>query len=301
MKFAYFAAVGNADFNFPEFFSLRKKFEGVHARYKIRVFNGEHGWAPPEVWMESLDWMDLQAMVSGILPRDAQRIQQSLTERMARAEKLRADGDPLEAAREYQSVVRDFAALADVASARDQLAVLLKDKVYKNAERDEADDVSRQKQLTEKTSSDISAIGLGLSIGGNLIELRSMMADLKKKADAAANLNDHRSLVNRRARQQVVAEAFENGQESADLKKYDDALQYFEVAAAGARHPEWSQYYRAQVYAAKGDKKGVIAALKLSVAAGLSDASALDADEFAPYREMPEFQALVAEVKMKKQ
>ncbi|HSS98873.1 MAG TPA: hypothetical protein VLK33_17680, partial [Terriglobales bacterium] len=86
MKFAYFATVGNADFNFPEFFVLRKKLDGVHARYKIRVFEGEHGWAPPEVWDESLNWMDLQAMVAGTLPRDAVRIQKNFDERKNRAQ-----------------------------------------------------------------------------------------------------------------------------------------------------------------------------------------------------------------------
>jgi hypothetical protein len=298
MKFAFFAAVGNADFNFPEFFLMRKKLQNARARYKIRIFPGEHGWAPPEVWLESLNWMDLQAMVSGTLPRDAQRIQQSLSEQLARVEKLRAEGDPLEAAREYQSIVRDFATLADVALAREQLAALLKEKAYKNAEREEADAVSQQSQLTAEISAQISAIPLGLDAVA-FTELRSRMADLKKKADAAANLNDQTSLVARRARQQLVAEAFENGQSSADLKKYDEALQYFEVAAAGGRRPEWAQYQRARVYALKGDKRGVIAALKLAVAAGFNDASALEAEEFREYREMPEFQGLVAEVKRK--
>ena len=160
MKFAYFATVGNADFNFPEIFSLRKKLEAAHARYKIRIFEGEHGWAPTEVWLETLNWMDLQAMASGTLPRDAQRIQQSLSDQMSRAKKLRANGDPLEAAREYQSVVRDFATLADVVPAKEQLAVLLKDKAYKNAERDEAEGVSEQAQLTADISSQIATIPL---------------------------------------------------------------------------------------------------------------------------------------------
>ena len=99
-----------------------KKFEDAHSRYKIRVFEGEHGWAPPEVWDEALNWMDLQAMVSGTLPRDATQIKKSFDERMARAKQLATLGDILESAREYQSVIRDFSSLTDVASAREQLA-----------------------------------------------------------------------------------------------------------------------------------------------------------------------------------
>jgi tetratricopeptide (TPR) repeat protein len=125
------------------------------------------------------------------------------------------------------------------------------------------------------------------------------MADLKKKADAAAKKNDRDSLVYRRTRQQVVAEAFEDGQAAFDLKKYDQALQDFEIAAAGARHPEYSQFQRARAYALRGDGKDLIATLKLAVGLGFDDASALDGDEFKAYRGLPEFQELVAQLKNK--
>jgi hypothetical protein len=299
MKFAYFAAVGNADFNYPEFLALRKKFENAHAHYKIRVFEGEHGWAPTDVWDEALLWMDLQAMASGTLPRDTQRIQAAFDGYMARAQKFQADGDVLESMREYQSLVREFAALTDVAPAREQVVTLTKDKPYKNAERDESDSVSRQAQLTSDISAQIGAIPSGMDAVA-YTELRSQMADLKKKADAAAKLNDRNSLVYRRTRQQVVAEAFEDGQASFDFKKYDDALQQFEVAAAGARHPEYSQFQCARTYALKGDKKSVIATLKLAVDLGFADTSALDSEEFNGVRGMAEFQALVTQLKDKK-
>ena len=295
MKFAYFAAVGNADFNFPEFVALRKKLEDVHARYKIRVFEGEHGWAPPEVWDEALNWMDLQAMAAGTLPRDAQRIQKIFDQRMAQAKQLAADGNVLESARAYQSVARDFASLTDVTPVREQLAAITKEKAYKNAEKEEADEVSRQAQLTADISSQIAGIPDGLD-AVRFTELRSQMAELKKKADTSTNKNDRDSLVYRRTRQQVVAEAFEDGQAALDLKKYDQAAQDFEIAAAGARHPEYSQFQRARAYALKGARKDLLATLKLAVGLGFDDASAMDGDEFKAYRELPEFQELVVQL-----
>jgi len=300
MKFAYFAAVGNADFNFPEFVSLRRKFEALHARYKIRVFEGEHGWAPPEVWDEALNWMDLQAMASGILPRDAQRIQKNFDDRIGRAKQLSTDGDVLESVREYQSVIRDFSSLTDVAVAREQLASVTKDKAYKNAEKEETDEVLRQSQLTADISSRIAGIPDGLDVVA-FGELRNQMADLKKKADASAKKNDRDSLVYRRTRQQVVAEAFESGQTAFDLKKYDQALQDFEIAAAGARHPEYSQFQRARTYAIKGDKKNTIATLKLAILLGFDDAAALEGEEFNGLHGTAEFQALESQLREKKQ
>src|SRR5262249_35237823 len=98
MKFAYFAAVGDQDFNFPEFVGLRGKLEESKAPYKIRVFEGPHDWAPADVWLESLNWMDLQAMTAGTLTPDQNRIQKSLAESMDRAQKLRGNGAVLESA-----------------------------------------------------------------------------------------------------------------------------------------------------------------------------------------------------------
>jgi hypothetical protein len=298
MKFVYFATVGNADFNYPEFFRLRKKLDEVHARYKIRVFEGEHGWAPDDTWLEALNWLDLQAMASEIMPRDEHRIQQSFNDGMERARELQASEGSLEAAREYQSLIRDFDQLTDVTNAREKLAKLVEEKGYKNAEREESDEVSEQEKVSSEISSQISAIPNGLDPVA-YAELRGRMAELKKKADDAAGHNDRNSLVARRTRQQVVAEAFEDGQASTDLKKYDDALQYFEIAAAGARYPGWSLYQRARVYALKGNAKEFYSALKSAVGAGFADSSRLDEQEFNPYRNQPQFQSLAAEIKEK--
>ena len=108
MKFAYYAAVGNADFNYGEFVDLRRKLDAASARYRIRIFEGQHGWAPPEVWIEALNWMDIQAMSAGTMPRDQSRIQQTLAGGLAKASEFQSQNNPLAALREYQSLVRDF-------------------------------------------------------------------------------------------------------------------------------------------------------------------------------------------------
>src|SRR5262249_39350296 len=97
MEFAYFAALGNTDFNYPEFVRLRRQLDKEEARYRVRVFEGPHGWAPTEVWLEALNWMDIQAMANGTLPRDSARITASLQEIFARAEAFESANQPLNA------------------------------------------------------------------------------------------------------------------------------------------------------------------------------------------------------------
>jgi tetratricopeptide (TPR) repeat protein len=298
MKFAYFAAVGDADFNYPEFVVLRKKLDEVGARYRIRLFEGEHGWAPSEIWIEALNWLDLQGMKSGALARDEKRVQASLNEEIAHAQELRKKGDLLAAQREYQSVVRDFASLDDVSSTRNALAELEQNKGVKKAEKDEADAVSQQAYLTEDASRQMQSLPDGM-LAQSLAQARTVILDLKKKTGNAADPHDSKVLIMRRALGGLVVQAFESAQTSIDLKKYDEALLYFDLAAAGSRHPEWIHYQRARVYALKSDKKGVIAELKQAVTGGFNDPSAIELAEFYAYRDLPEFQNLIAQIKSK--
>lgn len=43
----------------------------------------------------------------------------------------------------------------------------------------------------------------------------------------------------------------------------------------------------------------MLAELRLAIAGGVDDASALEADEFQPYRAQPEFEALISQLKIK--
>ena len=296
MKFAYFAAVGDADFNYPEFFTLRKRLADAGARYRISTFQGLHDWAPPPLWQEALNWMDLQAMASGTMPRDAARIQRSLQEEMKAADDLQTKGDFLSAFRRYQSIVRDFEALAETAPARARLSELGNDKRLKDQEREEQDDVSRQQQLTGDASAKIQAIDAEGIEAVDLVRLKGVLLDLKQQIAASANPEDHKTLVLRRASAQLFAECFEAGQASQERKNYSAALIYFDLAAIGSRHPEWMHYQRALIYAAMSNGKAVVAELKLAIAAGLRDPSVLDADEFQPYHSQPQFQALREEL-----
>jgi hypothetical protein len=296
MKFAYYATVGNADFNYPEFVMLRKRLNEAEARYDIRVFEGAHEWAPPEVWLEALNWMDLDAMSTGVLPRDPQRIQESLHREMEKAQQLLSQQNLLAAFRQYQSVARTFGGLTDVTAAKEQLAGLSKEKAFKRAEREEQDALDHQAQLTEEPSAEIQQIASGGLSMEAYTRLRSKLADFKKQA-ASTDANDAKSLALRRAVSALVVEAFEAGQRSVEMKKYEAALLYFDLTIAGSRYPQWSHYQRARIYAVTSNAKGVVSELKLAIAAGLQDASALESEEFHAYRDLPQFQELAAELK----
>ncbi len=293
MKFAYFAAVGDADFNYAEFVRLRRELDRAEARYRIRVFEGPHGWAPTEVWLEALNWMDIQAMASGALPRDGARITTSLHETIARARAFESANDPLAAFREYESAVRDFSGLADVGAVRAKVAKLEKSKTVKTAEKREAADVEEQERIVKNPSLQMQKLAAGDLDAGGFTELLASIAALKSKAQPATRVN----LVLRRAQIELAMYADESGQGCLKKKNYDTALSFFHLAAAGANKPGAAHYQRARIYAIQSDEKQMLAELQLALSGGYHEPAALDRNEFQPYRADSEFEALAAEWK----
>lgn len=297
MKFAYFAAVGDADFNYAEFAQLRPKLDEAGARYRIRIFSGTHGWAPAEVWQEALDWMDLQAMATGVLPRDQVRIKAALDEALVRAKTFEANNDLLAAFREYQSAIKEFHDLADISPARDRLAELQKNKRLKAAEKQEMAEIEQQERIEATPAAQMQKLLSGDLDAEGFTDLRSSIADLKRQSQRSGR----ESLVTRRAVIGLVVQAFESGQRSMEQKSYSVALKFFELAAAGSENPAGAHYERARVYALTSDKKDMLAELRLCLAAGVHNPSALDSAEFMAYRDQPEFRALLDEWKQKAQ
>jgi dienelactone hydrolase len=293
-QFAYFGAVGNADFNYGEFVELRKALDADGARYRIRIFEGQHGWAPPEVWEEALDWMDIQAMSAGIVPRDATRIRETADKELAEARELERKKDWLESLRRYESLVSDFKELTDVSAAENSVALLRGDKTVKVAEKEESSALEHQAQISDPLAARMHALGSGKGDVDDAA-LRQDLADLKKRADASRSSNELKALVVRRALSGLVIEAYEAGENSLDQKDYWAALIYFDLASAGSASPAWAHYERARVYAIMSEKKNMLGELRLALAGGFHDASALNASEFQPFKELAEFQALAGQ------
>lgn len=121
---AVFAAAGNADFNYQGMRAVHARLleDGVPSRFE--TFPGGHEWMPPEVARHALEWMELQAMRRGLRARDDGLVDQMLSAELAAAAALGSEGRPLEAMRQYQSVVLDFEGLRDVAAAKARWAAL---------------------------------------------------------------------------------------------------------------------------------------------------------------------------------
>ena len=227
--------------------------------------------------------------------KDAKEIQRIFQEELEEARALESKGDVLTAERDYESLVRDFDGLTDTAQVKARVADLKGSKAFKAGEKQERADLDRQARLSDQASAQMQDISTNNIDLAEYNDIKRTIAGLKEDVTKASNPSESDVLVKRRALGGLVVQAYEAGQRSMEKKNYVAALAYFDLVAAGAKSPGGARFERARAYAAQGDAKKCLAELKLAQTAGFHSREALDAAEFNPYRQLPEFQTLASE------
>ncbi len=107
----FYGGAGSTDFNYQEVQDLGAYLERTGIRHHIASYDGPHGWPPESVMSDALQWMELQAMRRGLIPRDSVWIDSLYHARSAGAA---AAGDGVDAYLKYRDVRTDFAGVHDV-------------------------------------------------------------------------------------------------------------------------------------------------------------------------------------------
>lgn len=300
--FAYFAFVGNKDFNWPEIMELRQKKEEWGAAYRLRVFDGEHQWAPPAIFNEALEWLQLKAMLAGSAPPDPPFIDQMFARSLKQADDAAQRKDALAQFEAYCSLASDFSGLKDVSQYQAKLAALKSSPDLKQALKKEQEQTDQQRSLTQQLSSNISQVGeTSLDVQPDLrAAIVEGMTSLKNKAEHSKS--EDMRLVQLRAFNDLWAQGIEAGQAELENKRYDKADYYFQMMSSISPNEPWPVLLLAETSVARGDKKRALKDLHEAVKRGLKNPDAIDKDtNLAALRSEPEFQQIVAELKAKRE
>jgi predicted esterase len=297
-KFPVFSAVGNADFNYRELIPLQETLEKAACPHCLRVFDGPHEWAPPNVMDEGLAWFRIQSMKSQREPRDNGFIAAQFAAAQTRASALESSGQLLAAWREDRQITETFDTLSDVSSARGNAVKFEKRKGLGDALKRERSDFEEQERLsgeifyvasapkaTDRPSTEPAGNAAALTK-----ELRTR-ARHEKKPD--------RALVLRRALDGVFIGSVESGNDALDKKDYVRASQLFACAAEANPGSEFSFRNLAIARALNGDRKGSLEALR-SARKLTKDIPAFSdwlkqESAFEHFREDREFEALIGD------
>jgi hypothetical protein len=148
-------------------YQLDRRMTSAH---RVLYFEGGHTWLPAELAMQGVEWMELQAMKSGLRTRDAALLDSWFATRAGRINALQDNPETLNA---LIHLIADFEGLEDVGKFADRAARLLKQPEVRDALREEPKNEERE-----------------LQVQGELFELRdrwyngASFAKLKERATA---------------------------------------------------------------------------------------------------------------------
>jgi predicted esterase len=298
LPFAYFGAAGMRDFNYYEMRTLEKDLVRLAARARVVFFDGEHEWFPPELAGEAVEWLELQAMKEGRIPREDALVQRLWEKDLAAARALEQEGDAAGAFARYGAAARDLAGLVDVSPAEAARARLRKEGVEKEASRREKRDAADQsandtalETLGKIKSADAPPLLLGL-----LGELR--IAELRKQAARAPTYEA--ASAQRRLNYVFAHAAFYLPRELGGRGEHLRAALSLSVAAEIRPESPAVWYRLAQSWAKAGSKTRAIDALERAVENGFKDAARLESDpDLEPLRGEAGFGSLLEKIRAK--
>lgn len=322
VHFAHFELVGIDDFNFPEVKMLEEALARAGVNHELKVFAGRHEWPPADAAMEAIEWMELQAMRSGIRARDEKLIAEVWEKRMAQAEGLERGGQLYDAYQVYAATARSFKSLRELADAERQAALFAAKSEVKSALRNEEREIKKQRDLENQIygllhvqdrgesffDEEPPARTAGADPRGNTntsglndepntslanSTLRSIFDELRKAANSVSDTSDRR--VARRVTTGLYIGMIERGINLLETqKRYAAAARSFEVATEVSPERPGGFYYLAVAYASNSDKKKSLVALKTALEKGFTDIQLIKTNPaFESLRNEPAYQELI--------
>jgi len=124
---AYIGTAGLGDFNYDAARLRDAALDSTRMPHRFVVFEGDHAWMPESLAGEALDWMQFQAMRTGMARYKPAWVDSLRLAHLAEAQALEAAGRWADAVRRYREVVADFEGRGDIDAARIRLNHLLQE------------------------------------------------------------------------------------------------------------------------------------------------------------------------------
>lgn len=294
----WFGTTGLYDINYTEMRELAGRLDAQATPQRLKIFPGRHSWPPPELALAAVEWLELQAMKCGSLPRNDEMIAAFLSAAMEQGRELEDKQEWGSAFSQYTSIVDDFTGLADVTAVREKAGFLKK----KGAVKEDMKNESSRESEYQKSLAHLKAVYLQLR--GPLNEpgkARKIINELKipaLKKKAAANDLRPEQIIAKRLLAELSSKAISDGQTYLDQKDGPRATITFQIASQiNPGHPNLLAALAGAI-ALNGERKKALKTLSEAIAAGFNDYETLENDSiFAGLRSDPEFLKIIASLK----
>jgi predicted esterase len=294
VPFPIFGVAGTNDYNFREMKLLADALEKFSVPHRFQTFDGAHAWAPKEVCMEAVEWMEIQAVRSGRREKDEAFVEELWKKRLARARAFEDEKKSSDAYKNFRALAADFKGLRDVTEMEKRAAQLREMKEVRKSLDEEGAQVRDQERLARET---VAFLEHGQDHDEKLVaqaNFRRAVEELRKTAKASEDTGA------RRVARRVLSQLFARYHEGALNLRYASRVDYalvastLEIAAEIAPDNPQVQFELACAYAQDKEKKKALGALRRAVEKGFKDATALANHEaLAPLRGEAEFKTIL--------
>jgi len=272
--FVYFATAGTDDFNNPELQKLDRAFSSLEKPHRLEVFEGGHEWAPAEVCMRAIEWMDLQSMLRGKREKVQAEIEDYYARRLKEGDELFASGKLYESYLAYSGLAQDFAGTRDLTELKGKLAALKGNKDVRSTIKAENELEERQARRSQEFFQIRQVIGDPEKKTEALSNLKSMISELKKMAARPAQSAER--MLGRRLLSVFFVGSYEQATNEMFLKKYAEAVIDYSICIELQPDNARAHFNLAKAFLSLGDLKKARESLKFAEDKGFSDTNALD-------------------------
>ncbi len=286
VAFAFFGTAGLADFNYPYLDRHTEALLKLGKPARFETFEGGHGWPPAGLASEALMWTELQAIKSGLTPRDDAFLEAEFERRKRQAENLEAEGKMWDAWRAWRYLTLDFAGLRDARECESKASALNQDKRVRDR-RKELAEIEQLQQMRERRLLQARAvlerpqaamIAQGEErqqdfTGGAETELRQSISQIKKQIERP--VWDSERIVSQRVLDGFYIGSFYYGRDLLDHREYGPASAVLEICLEVRPKTAGVLFDLARAYAGRKDKRKTLSSLEKAVEAGFHDADRL--------------------------
>ena len=294
-SFVLLAVAGTEDFNNPEVQALARKLEGSTPPSRLAVFEGGHAWLPIQFATDAVEWLEVQAMKSGIRDRNPSLINEIFEHALSQALAAQTGGDRYRAYRRYAAMAQDFSGLHDVAEVEKKAREL-------GATREIKDALKQEKRMEEEQNFRIQSIhrliGEHEAADKSFESLTALRDELRVQRDTAKGTElSVRRTVARRVIGSLFVEFFEMGNTAVSRKEYQRAVTYYFVCTEIQPDNARTFYYLARAHVLAGSRSKALEALKAAAEKGFSGLQELAGQEFEDLQTDKRFKEILDLVK----
>jgi dienelactone hydrolase len=298
IPFATYLAAGNEDFNFAELRELDGTLERLQTPHEFESFSGGHDWPSATVCAHSMEWIELQAMKSGIRSRDPKLIEGIYAKALAEAAFHEKEHQLRESLERYSSSLRIFTGLRDVAELESGIRRINETSDIRSSRSVEKEVETRQK------ATDRELIGLFQDLvegRDRQFAAQKLSADLERlRNDAGQKKNEVRRLAATRSLTRFWIMLNEEGSAALERREYGPAALRLELMARIRPDNPNIYYHLAIAHCGNGRRKEAMESLRKAVAKGFKDIAILESSsELDPLRKMPEYQKIIEDLKQR--